>query len=77
MMRNHMIRKKTTDYDQISIDQVDYKNLDLLKRHLTETGKIIPSRVSGADVKFQRRLSLAIKQARLMALLPYTDRHSI
>lgn len=54
---------------------VDYKDLKTLRRHITETGKIMPARVSGVSAKEQRRISQAIKRARFLALLPYTDRH--
>ncbi len=57
--------------------EIDYKDVALLKQFLTETGKIIPSRVTGISAKNQRQLSKAVKHARTMALLPYTDRHAI
>ena len=56
-----------------SIEEVDYKNLALLKRHITETGKIVPSRITHVCALFQRRLAKAIKRARYLALLPYCD----
>ncbi len=55
--------------------ELDYKNLDLLKQFLGETGKIVPSRITGANAKFQRQLTTEIKRARYLALLPYTDQH--
>ena len=54
---------------------INYKNIDLLKRYITETGKIIPGRVSGVTSSQQRKITRAIKVARYMALLPYTDSH--
>tara|TARA_B100000927_G_scaffold226235_1_gene185926 strand:+ start:188 stop:379 length:192 start_codon:yes stop_codon:yes gene_type:complete len=54
---------------------INYKNIDLLKRHITETGKIVPGRVSGVTSSQQRKITKAIKVARYMALLPYTDSH--
>ncbi len=54
---------------------IDYKNLDLLSEYVTETGKIVPSRITGTPAKYQRQLSNAIKQARYVALLPYCDAH--
>ena len=57
------------------ITEVDYKDLELLKAYITETGKIVPSRITGTKAKYQRQLSKAIKRARYLALLPYTDGH--
>jgi|TARA_B100001059_G_C17527925_1_gene424090 small subunit ribosomal protein S18 len=53
----------------------NYKNVDLLKRFITETGKIIPARVSNISAAEQRKLTKAVKIARFLALLPYTDSH--
>ena len=54
---------------------INYKNIELLKRYITETGKIVPGRVSGVTSSQQRKITKAIKIARYMALLPYTDSH--
>jgi small subunit ribosomal protein S18 len=54
---------------------IDYKDLALLKDYITETGKIIPSRITGTRGFFQRKLQREIKKARFMALLPYCDQH--
>ena len=54
---------------------LDYKDLDTLRQFIGETGKIVPSRITGASARFQRRLAAEIKRARFLALLPYTDQH--
>lgn len=56
-------------------DQIDYKNISLLKNYITENGKIVPSRITGTRSKYQRKLAQSIKQARFVALLPYCDQH--
>jgi len=68
-------RKKQSQFASKGIKEVDYKDIDLLKTCITETGKIIPSRTTGASAKLQRQIALAIKQARFLALLPYCDHH--
>lgn len=55
--------------------EIDYKDLELLRDYLTDTGKIMPARVSGTPAKFQRQLATAIKRARYLSLLPYCDNH--
>ena len=57
------------------IDEIDYKDLALLEDYVSNVGKIVPSRVSGTKARYQRQLSTAIKRARFLALLPYTDQH--
>ncbi len=54
---------------------VDHKDIKFLMSHITETGKIVPSRITGTSAKFQRALSLAIKRARFLGLLAYCDSH--
>ena len=53
----------------------DFKDLNTLKAYISETGKIVPSRITGTKAKYQRQLAVAIKRARYLALLPYTDSH--
>ncbi|MBL6903029.1 MAG: 30S ribosomal protein S18 [SAR86 cluster bacterium] len=53
----------------------DYKNIDVLKQFITETGKIVPARVTGISASNQRKVTKSIKIARFLALLPYTDIH--
>lgn len=54
---------------------IDYKDVDILKANIEESGKITPSRITGTTAKFQRQLTTAIKRARFLALIPYTDKH--
>ncbi|ERN40981.1 ribosomal protein S18 [Rubidibacter lacunae KORDI 51-2] len=54
-------------------DPIDYKDVDLLRKYITERGKILPRRISGLTARQQRELTIAIKRARMLALLPYVD----
>ena len=64
-------RRRKVDYIAANhIDYVDYKDVDLLKRFISERGKILPRRVTGTSAKNQRKLANAIKRARIMGLLP-------
>jgi len=56
-------------------DNVDYKNIELLRKYVIENGRIMPSRITGTAPKQQRKLAKAVKLARYLALLPYTDQH--
>lgn len=62
-------------FTRAGVSEIDYKDVALLKDFVSDTGKIIPSRVTGTKVIYQRQLSTAVKRARYLALLPYTDRH--
>ena len=68
-------RKKYCRFTAEGITEIDYKDLVTLKNYVTETGKIVPSRITGTKAKYQRQLATAIKRARYLALLPYTDTH--
>ncbi|HBQ44914.1 MAG TPA: 30S ribosomal protein S18 [Thiomicrospira sp.] len=68
-------RKKFCRFTVEGIKEIDFKDLDTLKSYITETGKIVPSRITGTSAKYQRQLATAIKRARYIALLPYTDQH--
>ncbi len=70
-------KRSNLRHDSINEHGADYKDIQLLKMFLTETGKIVPARVTGVTGKQQRQLTRAIKQARQMALLSYTDQHAI
>lgn len=64
-------KEDTTRFDASSIEYVDYKDVELLKRFINEQGKILPRRITGVSGKFQRQLTRAVKRARHLALLPY------
>ena len=66
-------RRKYCRFTAEGIEYIDYKDLNLLRNFVTETGKIVPSRVTGTSAKYQRQLATAVKRARFLALLPYTD----
>ncbi|GAB4173294.1 MAG: 30S ribosomal protein S18 [Wenzhouxiangellaceae bacterium] len=68
-------RRKYCRFTAEGIEEVDYKDVDLLKDFIGETGKIVPSRITGTKARYQRQLATAIKRARFLALLPYTDNH--
>jgi small subunit ribosomal protein S18 len=68
-------RRKVCAFSSDNSPAIDYKDIELLKRYISETGKIVPSRISGVSTKKQRELSTAIKRARMLALLPFTDQH--
>lgn len=74
-MSRYFRRRKYCRFTAEKITEVDYKDVELLKSFITETGKIIPSRITGTKAKYQRQLARAIKLARFLALLPYCDRH--
>jgi len=68
-------RKKFCRFTAEKIKQIDYKDIDLLKDFINENGKIIPARITGTKAHYQRQLGVAVKRARFLALLPYTDLH--
>jgi len=65
--------KKICRFTQNDIKYIDYKDVKLLQRYITEQGKIIPKRITGTRSKYQRELAVAIKRARHMALMPYVS----
>ena len=75
MARQTFKRRKFCRFTAEKIQEVDYKQVDLLKDFITENGKIIPSRITGTKAHYQRQLAVAVKRARFLALLPYTDQH--
>jgi small subunit ribosomal protein S18 len=74
-MARYFRRKKFCRFTAEGIDQIDYKDLATLKAYVSETGKIVPSRITGTKARYQRQLATAIKRARYLALLPYCDAH--
>ncbi len=74
-MARFMRRRKYCRFTAEGIEEIDYKDIDLLKDFVGETGKVVPSRITGTKAKYQRQLATAIKRARYLALLPYTDNH--
>jgi small subunit ribosomal protein S18 len=68
-------RKKFCKFTADGVTEIDYKDIQTLKSYITETGKIVPSRITGTKAKYQRQLATAVKRARYVALLPYSDQH--
>lgn len=68
-------RRKYCRFTAEGFTEIDFKDLETLKANVSETGKIVPSRITGTKARFQRQLATAIKQARFLALIPYTDSH--
>ena len=75
MTREMFKRRRYCRFSAEGIKQVDYKDVDLLKDFITENGKLIPARITGTKAIYQRQLNIAVKRARFLALLPYTDKH--
>ena len=74
-MSRYSRRRKYCRFTAEGIEEIDYNDLALLKAFVTDTGKIVPSRITGTKAHYQRQLSVAEKRARFLALLPYTDQH--
>ncbi len=68
-------RRKFCKFTAEGIKEIDYKDLNTLRGYVSETGKIVPSRITGTKARYQRQLATAIKRARYLALIPYTDSH--
>ena len=75
MAAQYFRRKKFCKFTAEGATEIDYKDLATLKQYISENGKIVPSRVTGTKAQYQRQLALAIKRARYLSLLPYTDKH--
>ena len=68
-------RRRSCKFTAEGVTEIDYKDLATLKQYVGENGKIVPSRITGTKARYQRQLTTAIKRARFLALLPYTDKH--
>jgi small subunit ribosomal protein S18 len=68
-------RKKFCRFSAEGIKEIDYKDIGILKNYIMESGRIVPSRITGTAAKYQRQLAKAIKLARYLSLLPYCDLH--
>jgi len=69
-------RRRYCRFTVEGIEEIDYKDLNTLKAYVTETGKVVPSRITGTSARYQRQLARAVKRARFLALLPYSDAHT-
>ena len=76
MARDMYKRRRYCRFSAEGISEVDYKDIGILKDFITENGKLIPARITGTKARYQRQLSTAVKRARFLALLPFTDKHS-
>jgi|TARA_B100001059_G_C17781175_1_gene554287 small subunit ribosomal protein S18 len=74
-MSRYFKKQKFCKFTKEGIAEIDYKDLNLIKEYITETGKILPSRITGTKAKYQRQISTAVKRARFLALIPYSDNH--
>lgn len=74
-MSRHFRRRKFCRFTADGVTEIDYKDINTLKQYVGESGKIVPSRITGTKARYQRQLAMAIKQARFLSLLPYTDNH--
>lgn len=70
-----MARRRNCRFTSENVKEIDYKDLETLKSYITETGKIVPARITGTSAFYQRQLATAIKRARFLALMPYSDQH--
>ena len=74
-MARQFRRRKYCRFTAEGIEEIDYKDLNLLKQYVGESGKVVPSRITGTKARYQRQLATAVKRARFLGLLPYTDNH--
>ena len=74
-MARYFRRRRFCKFTVEGVKEIDYKDLNTLKQFVSETGKIVPSRITGTSARYQRQLARAIKRARFLGLLPYCDAH--
>lgn len=74
-MSNYFRRKKYCRFTADGVKEIDYKDIATLSNYIMESGRIVPSRITGTKARYQRMLTRSIKLARYLALLPYCDRH--
>ncbi|MEO7065831.1 MAG: 30S ribosomal protein S18 [Rhodanobacter sp.] len=70
-------RRKFCRFTAEDVKEIDYKDLNTLRQYVSENGKIVPSRITGTKARYQRQLATAVKRARFLSLLPYTDNHHV
>ncbi|MGI9215702.1 MAG: 30S ribosomal protein S18 [Hydrogenophaga sp.] len=70
-------RKRFCRFTVANVEEVDYKDVDVLRDFIAENGKIIPARLTGTRAIYQRQVTTAIKRARFLAMLPYSDQHRV
>lgn len=68
-------RKKFCAFKSKNAKEIDYKDIRMLREYVMESGRMVPSRITGTSAKYQRQLARAIKRARYLALIPYCDTH--
>jgi small subunit ribosomal protein S18 len=68
-------RKKFCRFTVDKVEQIDYKDVETLRDFILDNGKIMPARLTGTKAHYQRQLDTAIKRARFLALVPYSDNH--
>ena len=76
-MARYFRRRKFCKFTSEGTKEIDYKDLETLRDYISETGKIVPSRITGTKARYQRQLATAVKRARYLALIPYTDSHQV
>ncbi len=76
-MARYFRRRRFCKFTAEGTKEIDYKDLETLRDYISETGKIVPSRITGTKARYQRQLATAVKRARYLALIPYTDSHQV